>query len=150
MNKRKLANLTTTKLDIRHFVRNYADHLSARDFNSLINQITYLEEYGAIQLGKSSLHYLNEVFSKAVHAMSPGVLYSRVFVFDQRKFIIELFDFNGTYVYRSQFFYPDKEMKVMLRTFSSQDTAEHFLVDKLSNGHILGEIHPGNAVTEAL
>jgi hypothetical protein len=142
MNKKKTVDyLPSVNLDIRQFVRKYINDISHNDFNALINQIAYLDQFKSIQLQKGSRHYLNDVLSKAIRYLLPDVLYHNVFEFGQKDFQIELVDFGTQLIYRAQLIYPDDELRVTVRFFSDREEAENYLVDKLSNPLLLEKVN---------
>jgi hypothetical protein len=141
MNKKKTAGKTaTTGLDIRYFVRRYVDDIPSKDFNALINQIAFLDQFKSIQLNKGSLHLLNDVINKAIAHFRPQVLYSKSFTFEDRHFVLELLDFGTQCIYRGQLTFPDMEMKVNIKCFTDREDAEDFLVEKLSNQLLLQKL----------
>jgi hypothetical protein len=139
-NKKTLPSNAFTTIDIRSFVRKYVDDIPNREFNLLMNQISFLDQFRSIQLPKADEHHLNTVISKAVWFYKPDMLYKKNFTFDEKKFTLELIDFNHLIVYRAIMTYPDGKIKVTLKCFAERFEAEEYLVEKLSNELLLEKI----------
>lgn len=139
-NKKTLPASSLTTIDIRSFVRKYVDDIPNREFNLLMNQIAFLDQFRSIQLPKSDEHHLNTVISKAVWFYKPEMLYKKSFVFDEKRFTVELIDFDHLLIYRATMVYPDAKIKVTLKCFSDRMEAEEYLVEKLSNELILEKL----------
>lgn len=136
-NKKTLPTSSITTIDLRSFVRKYVDDIPNREFNLLMNQISFLDQFRSIQLPKAEEHHLNTVISKAVWFYKPELLYKKSFNFEEKRFTLELIDFGHLLVYRAVMQYPDGKIKVTLRCFSHRDEAEEYLIEKLSNELLL-------------
>jgi hypothetical protein len=136
----KRKKLQPHTFELKNFVRKYIDDIPSHEFDSLLNQISYLDHYRSLKLRKSYVHHIDEVIRKAMDLYHPLVLYSNTFFLSEGILEVDVIDFGNVSLYRSRLCYPNKKYRLTLNLFDTRAEAEDYLVDKLSDRMLLQKI----------
>jgi hypothetical protein len=130
-----MKNNTSAKpqFEMRKFVREMITELPSYEFDALMNQVAYLDYYYSIQLKKAYKHHLDLVINKAIVAAKPAILYRNTFADSETVQKFEFYAFSNIFLYRSKVVYDNNKYKLIIQLFKTQEEAENYLVEKLSD-----------------
>jgi hypothetical protein len=119
-------------INIRSFVKKFIESIPSHEFDSLLNEISYLDHYKSIELKKAIKHHLDEVITRAIKFYRPEVLFRKSFKRSDHILKIDVVDFGYESMYRARNIYPNKRFTLTVYVFAKREEAEEYLVDKLS------------------